>query len=87
MAKKLSSRAKQVQQDAQALIEAGANEMFEPQDGMEPLVSDLTARWVAATLLSRAFNLEIPTENLNGARFRTCLHVLTMYSLVALSAL
>ena len=67
MAKKLSSRAKQVQQDAQALIEAGANEMFEPEDGMEPLVSELTARWVAATLLSRAFNLEIPTENLNGA--------------------
>lgn len=70
MAEKLSSRAMQVHQDAQALIEAGANEIFAPTDGIEPLVSDLTAKWVAATLLSRAFNLEIPTQNLNGVNFR-----------------
>lgn len=67
MAKKLHSRAKQVHQDAHTLIEAGANELFAPEDGIEPLISDLTAKWVAATLLSRAFNLEIPTQNLNGA--------------------
>lgn len=66
MAKKLSSRANQVQQDAQTLIEAGVNDFFAPSDGIEPLVSDLTAKWVAATLLSRACNLVIPTQNLNG---------------------
>lgn len=71
MSKKLASRAKQVQQDAQALIEAGANGLFASADDAEPLVSDLTAKWVAATLLSRAFNLEIPTQNLNGV---LCFH-------------
>lgn len=84
MAKKLSSRANQVQQDAQALIEAGANEMFDPADDMEPLVSDLTAKWVAATLLSRAFNLEIPTKSLNGVHFRTCIHMRHMDCLMPL---
>jgi putative copper export protein len=66
MANKLASRSHQVQQDAQALIEAGANQIFANADVAKPLISDLTAKWVAATLLSRAFNLEIPTQNLNG---------------------
>jgi hypothetical protein len=66
MAQKLASRALQVQQDAQVLIRAGANELFVPTEGIEDLVSDLTAKWAAATLLSRAFHLDIPIQNLNG---------------------
>ena len=66
MSKKLAQRTKQVQHDAVALIEAGANEIRWEPDIKEPLVSDYSARWAAATLLSRAFNLDIPTQNLNG---------------------
>ena len=66
MSKKLAQRAKQVQHDVHALTEAGANDIRWEPDIKEPLVSEYSARWAAATLLSRAFNLDIPSQNLNG---------------------
>jgi hypothetical protein len=74
MATKLASRSKQVQNDAQALIEAGANNLSESSDPLDPLVTDHSAKWVAATLLSRAFNLEIPTQSLNGVSLASMFH-------------
>lgn len=66
MCKKLAQRTKQVHHDVQALVEAGANGIRWDLDSQEPLVSNYSAKWAAATLLSRAFNLDIPTQNMNG---------------------
>lgn len=66
MSKKLAQRTKQVSHDVQALVEAGANDIRWEPDVKEPLISDYSTRWAAATLLSRAFNLDIPIQSLNG---------------------
>lgn len=66
MCKKLAQRTTQVQHDVQALVEAGANDIRWEPDAEEPLITTYSAKWAAATLLSRAFNLDIPTQSLNG---------------------
>lgn len=66
MCKKLAQRAKQVQNDIHALVEAGANDIRWEPGVEEPLITTYSAKWAAATLLSRAFNLDIPTQSLNG---------------------
>jgi hypothetical protein len=64
MADKLAARADQVRDDMEDLLRAGANELLPAasDSGEAVVVTEQSARWVAATLLSRAFNLEIPAE-------------------------
>ena len=69
MADKLARRRDQVLEDIEAMKAAGANEIAFPPSETEDsaLVTLKSMRWVAATLLSRAFNLQIPLHDLYGA--------------------
>jgi hypothetical protein len=73
MADKLAARAEQVREDMEDLLRAGANDLgvsgVGTDGGEVGVLTDKSARWVAATLLSRAFNLEVPLHETltNGA--------------------
>jgi hypothetical protein len=70
MADKLAARADQVRDDMEDLLRAGANELLPAasDSGEAVVVTEQSARWVAATLLSRAFNLEIPAEGVSACQ-------------------
>lgn len=68
MAARLAARRDQVQSDTEGLREAGANALEWPEslvDGND-LVTLKAMRWAASTLLSRAFQLQIPLEEPPG---------------------
>lgn len=67
MLKKLRTRLQQVQDDTEQLLKAGANGLVIPGvDDAAQLVTVDSMKWAAATLLSRAFNLEVPVGGFGG---------------------
>ncbi|KAI8467932.1 MAG: hypothetical protein J3K34DRAFT_460119 [Monoraphidium minutum] len=64
MARVLDARRLQVEGDAAALVEAGANELLAAAGvpGGAPLVTPASVGWAAAVLLSRAFSLYLAPE-------------------------
>ena len=91
MADKLKKRQGQVVEDMESLKSAGANSIdWTGSDADSDLVTVKSMRWAAATLLSRAFNLQIPTPGPTGARqprswltsctiVKVCLHSICRY--------
>lgn len=71
MASKLRARQGQVTEDTEALRVAGANNIAWPEGDAGALVTERSMKWAASTLLSRAFNLEIPTQSISGVHLPT----------------
>ncbi|KAH7279877.1 hypothetical protein KP509_37G041900 [Ceratopteris richardii] len=59
---KLQQRFLNCREDYEALVAAGGNFLFPPEKSIDAIVTEISTRWAASILLSRAFSLDLTNE-------------------------